>query len=157
MSYSRAVSNFTRMTNSLQRQYEKNIKSHSNYQQVNYTYDEPASLPPQPELMKIEKVIAKIQECNDRLDELRVIVPKLHGRQLLGARRTETKLLTLIDELEAPLRKLNGADSISSDTTESPSGIEYHSIEPESKINDGCKVSCRNDDGPTIEYHQLGA
>lgn len=155
--YSRAVSNFTRMTNSLQRQYEKNVKSHLNYQQVNYTYDEPASLPPQPELIKIEKIIAKIQECNDRLDELRVIAPKLHGRQLLGARRTETKLFTLIDELDALLRKLNGVDSISSDTIESPSGIEYHSIEPESKINDGCKVSSRNDDGPTIEYHQLGA
>ena len=156
-SYSRVISDYTRTATSLQRQCDDYVKNHSDYQQVDHAYDSTSSSPSQPEMMKAGKIIAKIQECNDRLDELRTIIRKLHGRQLLRARRTETKILNLIDELEALLRKLDDPDIVGGGTAETPSGIEYHSIEPESKIEDDCWASSRNDDGPTIEYHQLGA
>lgn len=156
-SYSHTVSDCTRAANSLQRQYGDYIKGQSGYRRTDYANGQLASLPVQPDLVKIEKIIAKIQECKDWLEELKTILPKLHGRQLLRARRTETKLFNLIDELEALLLKLSGVEVTIGDAMESPSDIEYHSIEPESKNDDDCKASSRNEDGPAIEYHQLGA
>ena len=156
--YSRAISEYSRAADSVQRRFIDQASTQSDDRQL-FEYENsliPEETPVESE--RVGKLSSKLKECISNLDELRSIIPRLHGCQLYRARIVETKLLNLIDGLNDLLCEtgndhaqdlLGGIDSAD--------GIDYHAIEP-TGINDCNNQATINDnDGPTIEYHELGA
>lgn len=155
--YPRAVSDYSRAVESFQRQLDDYVKPIPQKQAAS-DYGTPQVSPEDAQsVQQSEKIHSKLQECLAKLEELRVLMRTLHGCQLYRARCTETKLLNLIDQLESALNRIGCTTHLCVDAEAPSAGITYHSIEQEAVNHANSQTPCKNDEGPTIEYHQLGA
>ena len=154
--YSRAVSSYAKTVDNLQRQFDSYVNGRPDFLPTSESDDLVGAILSQTSI-KQEKVSNKIQECITNLEELRELMPTLHGCQLYRARRTESKLLDLIDKLEETFNQLCDISNEGDFARPPSTGISYHSIEPVEPDDFCSHIASKNNDGPTIEYHELGA
>lgn len=155
-SYSRAVSSYAKAADSLQRQFGSYTNSYPDHLQTSASDDLVDAMAPQISIQN-EKVLNKIQECIKNLEELRELIPALHGCQLYRARCAESKLLDLIDKLEETLSEPCSISDEGDPARPSSAEISYHSIEPVETDDCSSQIVAYDGDGPTIDYHELGA